>query len=57
MSQVRDRLTRISHTLQLHTENPDWSDIRVIDEVCITSGVRARRVQEYIDILKRCKKW
>ncbi|MBU1122484.1 MAG: hypothetical protein KKF54_07320 [Candidatus Omnitrophica bacterium] len=57
MSQVRDRLTRINALLELHKEKPELSDSRLVDEMCVISGVRPRRVQEYMDMLKRCGKW
>lgn len=57
MSQVRDRLLRIEALLNHHKAHPEWDERRLIDEMCAISGIRPRRVQEYIEILKRAERW
>jgi hypothetical protein len=54
---VRDRLARIEHIATLRRDHPDWDEQRIIDEICVTTGVRATRVQEYIELLKRTGRW
>lgn len=56
-AQVRDRLTRINHLQRMHVEHPDWDEARVLKEMCVISGVRPRRIEEYIQLLKETGRW
>lgn len=55
--QVRDRAFRIERLLEIRKEHPEWNEQRLVAEMSVLSGVRERRVEEYIDLLKRSGRW
>ncbi|MGF3536893.1 MAG: hypothetical protein ACQXXE_08700 [Candidatus Bathyarchaeia archaeon] len=55
--QVRDRLTRINYVEKMHHEHPEWTEERLKSEICVLSGVRRARVEEYIQLLKETGRW
>ena len=57
MALVRDRLQRIEALKTMRQEHPDWSEEKIIKHMSVLTGVRFRRVEEYIQLLKDTDNW